>query len=904
MPFPIKPFFTEELIYDTVRPLDQRRSELLEAARNFLDHHEASIFQQHRQGASGTEIVYARARLHDSLIRVLHDAVKAGLDDYIASSCALIAVGGYGRGELNPTSDIDLMFYHNGRKKEEAEQVSQPILYFLWDLGLDVGYSVRTARDCIEIASSDITARTAMLDSRFLVGDHSLYTDYERNVFNVILAQDSRSFIKRKLDENARRLEKYGSTVYMLEPNIKEGEGGLRDLHTAIWIARVKYKAKTMRELLIRGVINEGEYNDFLSAFDYLWQVRNELHYLSGRKNEQLHFDQQEEIAKFLGYRDSSSIPAVEQFMQDFYSHATRVEHLSSLLIAKVTARDESTRRVLGYFTRRPVDEGFFVLHGELGVTSHSVITDNPAAMMRAFELSQKHNADLSLALKTLIRENLYRINNRVRRSGPMLRSFFNILRFQKGLGGILREMHHLRFLGRFIPEFDQIYCKVQHDAYHVYTVDTHSIFAVEEIVKLWEGHYRQRKPVYTRVAGDIEKKELLLLAVLLHDIGKGEGKDHASKGAAMIPRIARRLRLNRENSQRLQFLVQQHLEMAHLSQRRDLNDDKLILQFARKMGMSENLKMLFLLTFADIKAVGPNVWSEWKGRLLQELYEKAYHVIEKGNFYLEKRSEKVRNRKRRLVEILRDEFDPRLIRESYRKFSTRYLLLFPAEEIADHLRLTLSRGKKSVNMKVEHDMEAGFTNLTISTLDIPGLFSKICGVMAGNGLSILSAKIYTRSDGEVIDILDVCHSVPDVQTGEHKWREVEEDLMAVLEGRVPVAELVKRQQKPSFLTERARPCIPNRVEVDNEVSDEYTVIDVYTADRVGILYYITKTIRDLGFFIIIAKISTKVDQVSDTFYLQDIFGQKIVDTEKMEELEAGILSALEEIEEDEAMGG
>jgi [protein-PII] uridylyltransferase len=454
--------------------------------------------------------------------------------------------------------------------------------------------------------------------------------------------------------------------------------------------------------------------------------------------------------------------------------------------------------------------------------------------------------------------------------------------------------MHHLQFLHRFIPEFERIYCKVQHDAYHIYTVDIHTLFAMEEIAKLWLGEYRDRKPLLTRVANDIEKRELLLLAVLLHDIGKGEGKDHCNKGADLVPTIARRLGLNREDSQRLEFLVRNHLRMAHISQRRDLHDDHLIVQFARSMEMSENLKMLFLLTFADIKAVGPDVWSEWKGLLLQELYEKAYDVLERGDFRLEKRSEKIRNRKRKVLERLGDEFDAKLIRETLATLGTRYLMSYRSVDIADHLRLLLGRKERTLAIKVEQQSQVEYTQVTVTTLDIPGLFSKITGVMAANGINILGAQIFTTSNGVALDILQVRSPGGEMITDPQKWRRFEEDLTSVLEGRVRVDTLVKKRQRPAFLSEKARPVRPNRVDVDNEVSEEYSVVDIYANDKVGLLYQISKTLKDLGLYIGVSKISTKVDQAADTFYVQDIFGQKVRAPEKIEELQRRLLECLE----------
>ncbi|KIH77165.1 uridylyltransferase [Geoalkalibacter ferrihydriticus DSM 17813] len=873
---------------------DHQRPHLLQAARDYLDHYQKIIRELHQAGAGGRRVVADTTHMFDVLITTLFEAVAADLNQGRFGKCTLIALGGYGRLELNPRSDIDIMFYYSGRDRAYAEKVSERMLYLLWDLGLDVGYSVRTQQDCLDIVEKDVTARTALLDSRYLAGDATLYEGYRKEVLTVVFGRNSQAFIRAKIEENDKRLQKYGSSVYLLEPNIKEGEGGLRDLHSALWVAQVKYKAHNLKDLVIRGVISERERQEFEDALDYLWRIRNELHYLTTRKSDQMQFNHQEKIAEFLGYQNSRKGLAVEQFMQDYYYHATRVEHLSSSLIARITQQEKPSTHALGYLTRRQIEAGFYILRGELRVSGPEIFRRDPPMIMRAFFLAQRHQAPLSLELKGLIRDNLGLINDKVRRDRTMNEMFFEILRSPRDVGKTLRVMHHLQFLNRYIPEFGRIFCKVQHDLYHTYTVDTHSIFAVEEVLKLRAGLYRDKHPVLTGLAGDIEKPELLLLAVLFHDIGKGEGKDHSNKGADMMPTIARRFGLNREDSRRLEFLVRHHLDMTHISQRRDLHDEDLILQFARSMGMSENLKMLYLLTFADLKAVGPDVWNDWKGMLLQELYEKTYQVLEKGDFELEKRSEKLRKRKRNVLEALTEEFDPRMVREQLRALSPRYLMSYRSAEIVEHLRLSLGRGKRTLALHVEHETRRGFSEVTISTLDIPGLFSKITGVMAANGINILGAQIHTRSNGEALDILQVASSGGSIENPQ-KWQRVEEELTAVFEGRAQVGELVAKRRPPAFMTERPRPRFPNRVDVSNEISAQYTVIDVFAHDKVGLLYTITKTLKDLGLYIGVAKISTKVDQAADVFYVQDIFCQKIVQEEKIAEIKQRLLTCLDD---------
>jgi len=350
---------------------------------------------------------------------------------------------------------------------------------------------------------------------------------------------------------------------------------------------------------------------------------------------------------------------------------------------------------------------------------------------------------------------------------------------------------------------------------------------------------------------------------------------------------------LNKEDSQRLEFLVLHHLDMAHISQRRDLHDDKLIDQFAKTMEMTENLKMLFLLTFADLKAVGPDVWSEWKGFLLQELYQKTYDAMERGNFRADIRSERVRNRKRKVFDNLKEDFDPKTIKAQLRAMGNRYLLSHRSVEITEHLKVQFSRQDEPHALHLEHREEEGFTQVIISTLDIPGLFSKVAGVMAANGINILGAQIYTHNNGEALDLLQVRGPSGGVLDDPRKWKRVNTDLAAVIEGRKRVSDLVLKNKRPSFLTEKAKPKYPSRVEVDNQVSDEYTVIDVYTHDKVGLLYQITKTLKELGLFIGVSKISTKVDQVADTFYVQDIFSQKVVQPDKLEQLKQALLEAV-----------
>jgi len=455
--------------------------------------------------------------------------------------------------------------------------------------------------------------------------------------------------------------------------------------------------------------------------------------------------------------------------------------------------------------------------------------------------------------------------------------------------------MHHLEFLNEYIPEFENIYCKVQHDLYHIYTVDIHTLFAVEQAEQILTGELAETLPLPCAVAREIGKRELLLLAVLFHDIGKGEGGGHAEKGAAMIPTIARRMGLSKEGTERLEFLVRQHLLFAHIAQRRDLSDEQMLMQFARQMETSENLKMLYLLTVADVRAVGSDVWTSWKAALLNELYEKTFTILERGNFELEASGERARAIRRTVRELVEYEIPATVAREELRSLPIRYLLSTPVPVIAEHLRLLVRLNEQDLVMEVRHEPNADYSSFTICTLDLPGLFSQITGVMAANGINILGAQIFTSTKGKALDILQVNSAQGQQVTDANRWSRVQEEMARVLHGQVAVSELVEKRQRPTLLAPKTARRFPTRIEIDNEVSDSYTVIDIYAHDKVGLLYLITSTLSRLGLYIGVSKISTKVDQVADVFYVRDIFGHKITAEDKLAELTATLAQAIDD---------
>jgi [protein-PII] uridylyltransferase len=901
MQFYIDPYFPDSItaVGDAgMAGFDEKRPLYLSGCKNFLAKYREDIKQQHRDGACGSDVTHLLSDMMDELHNKLFLSIIFDLSggDGMLEHISLVAVGGYGRGELNPFSDIDIMFLHDGvLQVATVEDIAQKLLYFLWDMRLDVGYSVRMIADCVEMAAADGTVKTALMDARFLSGSRALFNALTKVIFSQILPKSSDSFIKEKVADMKGRREKYGSTVYLLEPNLKEGEGGLRDLQTAIWVARVKYKFTDMRELIIKGIMNDEELDTYNAALDYLWRIRNELHYFNGRKNDQLTFDAQVHLAEFLGYEDNGRILAVEDFMRDYYRHGNKVEHFTSSLISRCVWRDEGALKILGYFVRRPVGDGCFVIRGELTVPDETVVETDPVVLMKIFELAQKHGVTLNVRVKGLIRKNLALINDKYRRSREVNLSFLNILRSPKGVADTLRLMHHLEFLNSYIPELEHIYCKVQHDLYHIYTVDIHTLFAVEQAEKMLNGELKSRLQLPCSIASQIGKPELLILSVLFHDIGKGSGGGHAEKGADMIPTIARRMGLSKEDSERLEFLVRQHLQFAHISQRRDLNDEKMIAQFARQIETSENLKMLYLLTVADVRAVGTDVWTAWKASLFQELYEKAFSILDRGGFQQEASSERVTAMIKKVSAILENDFPVAEIRHELKAMPVRLLLSNPAPLIADQARLLLELGQDDILLKVTHQSESGYSEFIICAYDMPGLFSRITGVMAANGINILGAQINTSKNGKVLDILQVNSPQGNLVTDAARWEKIEQDMRLVLHGEVQVSTLVARRKRPTLLTARPAPRFATKVEIDNEVSEEYTVIDILTHDKVGLLYLITSTLSEMGLYIGVSKISTKVDQVADVFYVRDIFSHKIFAPEKLNEICSRLLTAIDE---------
>jgi [protein-PII] uridylyltransferase len=796
---------------------------------------------------------------------------------------SIIATGGYGRKELCPYSDVDLLFLYSPTKKSLVESAAQKLLYSLWDLNLQIGHSIRTIDECFEIAlNEDTTILTSLLDGRYITGDRKVFNQYDRKLFLEFLPTISSRFIEKKLQENERRIDKFGRSIYLLEPNIKEGEGGLRDIHAALWIAQAKFKLKKFRELLYKGILTERELNVFTKGLDFLLEIRTQLHYLADRAENILRFDYQEEIARFLGYKDTE-LPAVERFMRIYYLRGNLIREQSKKLIDRCVFRPKVS---FGSQKTVVLDKGLIIQGGMLSASSRRIFRDHPENFIKCFEYADKYNIKISKYLLDLIRENVRLIDENVRNDPALNASFLSLLSNGKAVSDALFEMNRLRLLGHYIPEFGKIVCMVQHDAYHVYTVDIHSIFMIREIQNLINGKYEKEFPRLTIISRGISKRHILYLACLLHDIGKGEGRNHSHKGAQMIPKIAERIGLTGEENEKLQFIVKHHLIMPHFSQRRDLHDVSLIIRFAKSVKTVETLSLLYLLSFADIRSVGPDVWTNWKGMLLEELYLRTKAILDEGEFKKESLGERANRFTKDVVTLVKEEFSEQWVKKILGGMPHSYFAGYSPQRIAYHLKL-IRKFPKGVGTDVVFHPGEEYDEFTFWGFDKPGIFSHLCGVLAGNGINILGARIVTRDDGRILDVFYVNRLGKSTHVEKKLWSKVNEDLDNVLKGEADVGQIVSRRKKYGPIYVRTIPKNPARVEIDNESSESSTIIDVYTHDRVGLLYDITKAITNLGLSITYAKISTKVDQVADVFYVNEIDGGKVHDRIKLNQIKS-----------------
>jgi len=869
-------------------------------AREYVKSKRAELFERHQAGAGGLEIVHDFAAAMDRLLGALFtyaDKSQAKRFPRLHQRLTVIARGGYGRAELNPYSDIDLLFLHDYKPGPYLEVVTETMLHALWDAGLVIGYSVRNVAESIKMAAADLKEKTAILDARFLAGDEELYRRFEHSLISEVLNRDQQSFFRAKLEESRERHKHYGDSVYLLEPQLKEGEGGLRDLHTALWLAKVKYKVQSLGELVQRAIITQPELQEVTEAQDFLLRLRNALHFLSQRHTDQLTFEFQEQIAPSLGFREIDGLPASAHLMRAYYQQASAILRFSEGLIARVTddlAASRFFRRVPG----RQIRPGVLIQGRVLGIADSQLFRREPINLITIFADCQAHGVELSGNTYQLIRDNLGLIDDQMRQMPEVGAALMNILATRNRVADTLEAMHRAGVLGALIPEFGNLYARVLHDLYHIYTVDRHSLAAVRELEKLRAGEFKDSNPLLTEVAREYDALPLVFLALLLHDIGKGHGHDHHERGALLATDVCRRLGRNSEETDLVRFLVHEHLTMSQVAQKGDVNDDRTVADFARLVGSIDRLKALYLLTFADMRAVAPSVYNNWRDMLLSDLYMKTLRVLEHGD-------REAVDPERRLA-LVKMGVRARLCASGARSqeisnflnlMPERYFLTVPETDIATHFEVMRAFNEKRLVCRHRHFPDREFSEFIVVTTDEPGLFCKIAGVLTANYLNILSARITTRADAVALDVFHVSHlqGAQTLAMEEDRWLRVEHDLERVLKGEQEIADLVASTQRSRLGGRKFVRRVPTEITIDNRSSEKFTVVDVFTQDRVGLLFAVTYALFQLGYIIHLARISTNADQALDVFYISDRAGQKIVEIERMKALRSALLERLEE---------
>jgi [protein-PII] uridylyltransferase len=881
---------------DLSRP-DLSDREFLDRTREFLqDTHLALREEQRTCLCGGLEACRKYADAVDAVVMVLHDRARAR---FLSSApdlkyrLAVVAVGGYGRSELCPKSDVDLLFLYPYKPDRYVEAMTEWMLYPLWDLGLEVGHSVRNIKETIRLGASDDSIRTSLMDYRFIAGDRAFLEETSKELERFLYYTAGDRFIDKKIAEMRSRHEKVGSTVYLLEPNVKEGRGGLRDLQTAVWAARVKYKCRDLRELRQKGVVNVQAVEGVRHVMDYLLRIRNELHYILGKKSDVLTFESQEQLTERFRYRNQGASQGVERFMKSYYLHAASASQLSQEILEEVGRflPEEQARKPFFFLTRRTIGREGILYKGKLQVRDRAALEKDPIRILEFFRTMQKTKSYLSLPAKRTIQGALPVIGEAFRADRKAVQLFLEILGDPVHLRETLLAMNESRFLGRFIPEFAPLYCRVLRDIYHVYTADIHSIRCASVLARIAASPSRTPEEAdFLKIYEKVPNKALLNLAILFHDIGKGKGHGHSRIGAEIVARIGARWGLKEEEISDLVFLVEQHLLMANVAQRRDLHDIELILFFTETIRTAARLDLLYLLTYADMREVGPEVWTQWKAMLLAELYEKGGNVLEHGALK-HPFEERAILKRRQVMEWLKDE--PGGAGERFvDRVDDRYIIATPDGRFAYHCRLLDRFDGTTPIVETIDTPETGVTEFIVVCPDERGIFAKIAGTLSANGVNILNASISTTRDGVALDTFYVNYRGKSLR-GEPRKARVVAELLGVLRGELSVEALIADPKVGKFVRDKVPRYRPTKVKFDNTASSRYTVVDIFTYDRIGLLYDITSALTSLGIDIHLSKISTKADQVADAFYLFDRDGGKITDPDRQEEVRRVILDSI-----------
>ncbi|MBT5082252.1 MAG: [protein-PII] uridylyltransferase [Rhodospirillaceae bacterium] len=874
------------------------RTAVLQLLKDALSAGHDEVQRRFDASGSGNLVVTANCYLMDQLIRALYDfttgVVFNAANPTDSERIGLVAIGGYGRGELAPQSDIDLLFLLPYKQTPWGEQVIEYMLYMLWDLRLKVGHATRTVNECIRLSLSDLTIRTTLLEGRYLWGDEDLFKEMKVRFNEEVVADTGPDFVEAKLAERNERHQRMGDSRYLLEPNVKDGKGGLRDLHTLFWIAKYLYQVDDVAELVGRGVLTEAEYRLFTKAETFLRKVRCQLHYLAKRPEERLTFDVQPELAARLGYTDHTGSSGVERFMKHYFLVAKDVGDLTRIFCAALEEQHKRQPRfrLPRFGLRRREIDGFLVEGDRINLLDDDDFRRDPLKLIRLFHVAHEKELDIHPQALRLITRNLRLIDNDLRDNAEANRLFLEIISSTRNPETTLRRMNEAGVFGRFVPDFGRVVAQMQHDMYHVYTVDEHTIRAMGILARIEAGELEDDHPLSSEVIGKVKLRRVLYVALLLHDIAKGRGGDHSVLGAEVAEALCPRLGMDAAETETVAWLVRWHLGMAHTAFKRDLDDPKSISDFVELVQSPERLKLLVVLTVCDIRAVGPGIWNGWKGQLLRLLYNRAEEYM-LGGQPLANREERAEGVREALREKLQDWPEAAVERHLARGVAAFWL----SAELSDHeywARIMRAADEADQGIAIDvrvHPFES-FTELAVYTADHPGLFSRLAGAISVSGATIAGARIFTTTDGMALDVF----SIQDMDGNPIERPE------SIARLRRVIGKILSGEQHLSVALGERRSHLPGRASVftvqpaviiDNEASRAHTVIEVNGRDRPALLHDLTKAFYSLSLTIANARIATYGERAVDVFYVKDLFGLKITAPTRLETIRLRLLDAL-----------
>jgi len=809
-----------------------------------------------------------------------------------AERIALLAVGGYGRAEMAPFSDVDLLFLTPYKITPWAESLIESMLYIMWDLRLKVGHSSRTVKDCVRLGREDYTIRTALLEHRYIGGDQLLEAQLKKRLWSDLFRHTATDFIEAKLAERAERHKKQGGQRYMVEPNVKEGKGGLRDLQSLFWIDKYVHGVEDAAELVRINVFRQEEYDAFLKAENFLLAVRCHLHLLTGRAMDQLTFDHQVEVAERMGYTDHAGRRAVEHFMQDYFLQATKVGELTRIFLTALEERlVKKEPALVGFFRRRKkVKPGYKIELNRLNIENEAAFLADKFNLLHIFEEALRTGLLLHPDAMRLISANLHLIDEEVRSKKETGRMFLDLMLKHGNPERALRRMNELGVLGAFIPEFKPIVAMMQFNMYHAYTVDEHTIQCISVLAQIEREELIEELPVASRILKEGINRKVLYVALLCHDIGKGRPEDHSVIGAQIARRIAPRFGLKPVECETVEWLVRYHLLMSDMAQKRDIADPRTVRDFAKAVQTRERLDLLTVLTVCDIRGVGPNVWNNWKASLIRALYRQTRRGLEDGLEALN-RTTRGADAKRNLREALKG-WDGKEIKAEIERHYPPYWQGLHVTAHVDFANLLRGLTEDKIGLELTPDEDRDATRVCFTMADHPGIFSRMCGALALVGANIKDARTFTTKDGWVT----AAFWIQDYEGSPYEARRLPRlrgMIEKTLKGEVIATEAIKSRDK---IKKRERAFqVPTSITFDNEGSEIYTIIEVDTRDRPGLLFDLTKSLASSNIYIASAVVATYGEQVVDSFYVKDMFGLKFYTESKQRTIEKRLRAAITE---------